>query len=96
MAPRPGIMVTMMNERELAVETALDEARYRYKLVEWDNYFYFMQQQDVYYDVADRVQSFMTEGEVARYEWGEFPKWLTDAFDAYEMKHFGTKASDHL
>ena len=89
-------MVTMMNERELAVETALNEARARYHLESWDNYFYFMHMQDVYYDVADQVTSFMTEGERETYEWGEFPRWFCDACDAYETKHFGTNASEHL
>lgn len=86
----------MSDERYLAVETALDAARARYNLVEWDNYLYFMMEQDVYYDVADSVQNFMTEAELAKYEWGEFPAWLAEAFDKYELANFGTKASDHI
>ena len=90
-------MVLMMTDTKYSeVKLALDAARYTYKLVEWDDYFEIMNDQDVYYDVADKVAHLMTKRERDRLEWGDLPKWLTDCFDKYELENFGTNASNHF
>lgn len=90
-------MVLMMTDTKYSeVKLALDAARYTHKLADWESYFETMNDQDVYYDVADKVSHLMTPKERALYQWGDLPKWLTDCFDKYERAAFGTCASDHF
>lgn len=90
-------MVLMMTDTKYSeVKLALDAARYTYKLADWESYFEMMNDQDVYYDVADKVKHLMTPKERALYQCGDLPKWLTDCFDKYELENFGTDHTNHI
>ena len=90
-------MVLMMTDTNYSeVKLALDAARYTYKLADWESYFEMMNDQDVYYDVADKVVHLMTPKERALYQWGDLPKWLTDCFSKYELENFGTDHTNHI
>lgn len=77
--------------REEELELITHQTIRKYEIKTFDEYAYWMMDQDVYFEILELMgaEGHLTEDEYEKMQYGEMPNWVNEVWNQFETEMFG-------